>query len=184
MNTSTDRNSNSDLNYRPTLSNAGLDPTFETQATDEIGNLRRLNIAEERPLTIFIDDREIVTLMTLGLLPEILTLGYLRNQGLVNCLETIESVHVDWTKDRADVTTVSNSSRHDLSSFQKTISNISPLLSNKNRLSYQTIYELLRNLSTANNVYRTAGGVHGCAICQNAQILFFIVTLATLALAQ
>jgi len=54
-----------------------------------------LQVPIERPLTLMVDGREIVTLMTLGPAPEWLALGYLRNQRLIEDLTDIRSVEVD-----------------------------------------------------------------------------------------
>ncbi|MDQ4148209.1 MAG: formate dehydrogenase accessory sulfurtransferase FdhD, partial [Pseudomonadota bacterium] len=75
--------------YRPELTSAGLEPTHAVAATDEYGHTRELDIAGESPLTLYVDKREVVTLMTLGTYPEALAIGYLRNQGLVNSLHEI-----------------------------------------------------------------------------------------------
>ena len=53
-------------------------------------------IAGEHPLTLYVDKKEIVTLMTLGAAPEALAIGFLRNQRLVESIDEIESVQVDW----------------------------------------------------------------------------------------
>jgi FdhD protein len=57
----------------------------------------------ERPLTIYLDRREIVTLMTLGQQPELLVLGYLLNQRLIGGLHEVAAVNVDWDVDAAAV---------------------------------------------------------------------------------
>ena len=62
-------------------------------------------IAGEHPLTLYVDKREIVTLMTLGAAPEALAIGFLRNQRLVESIEEIVSVQVDWDVDAVVVTT-------------------------------------------------------------------------------
>ncbi|HOP17521.1 MAG TPA: formate dehydrogenase accessory sulfurtransferase FdhD, partial [Gammaproteobacteria bacterium] len=80
--------------YQPEMSSQGLSPAHEVVAVDEYGQPRSGFIAGERALTLFLDDREIVTLMTLGTHPEMLTLGYLLNQRLVPCLESVDSVQV------------------------------------------------------------------------------------------
>jgi len=67
--------------YRPEMTDTGLHPTIEVSAVDEYQNVRETHIADERPLTLYIDSHEIVTLMTLGMAPELLTLGYVKNQG-------------------------------------------------------------------------------------------------------
>ena len=61
-------------------------------------------IAGEHPLTLYVDKREIVTLMTLGQAPEALAIGYLRNQRLVESIEDIVAVQVDWDVDAVAVT--------------------------------------------------------------------------------
>ncbi|MCG6862089.1 MAG: formate dehydrogenase accessory sulfurtransferase FdhD, partial [Chromatiaceae bacterium] len=91
--------------YVPLLSDAGLEPAFPVVAVDEQGEPREGHIAGERPLTLYIDKREVVTLMTLGTHPELLVLGYLRNQRLVPCLESVDSIQVDWETEAVAVTT-------------------------------------------------------------------------------
>ena len=58
------------MSYRPQLSNAQSAPTFIIEARDETGAIVPTAIAAERALTIYVDKREIVTLMTLGRAPE------------------------------------------------------------------------------------------------------------------
>jgi FdhD protein len=77
--------------YRPQLSNQALPLTHIIDVIDERGRVNQIEIPGERPLTIYIDKKEVLTLMTLGGAPEALTLGYIRNQRLVNDLEDIES---------------------------------------------------------------------------------------------
>jgi len=80
---------------RPVLSEARAVLTHEVLAIDERGRRSGIAIPAERPLTIYVDRRELVTLMTLGGAPEALVLGYLRNQRLVRALEDIVSIQVD-----------------------------------------------------------------------------------------
>ena len=82
--------------YRPVLTDAARPSTFTVQAVDEHGASREVSIAGEHPLTLYVDKRELLTLMTLGAAPEALTIGYLRNQRLVDAIEDIVSVQVDW----------------------------------------------------------------------------------------
>jgi FdhD protein len=65
--------------YRPELSQASASLTHEVTAIDERGRRSTLHIPAERPLTVYVDKRELVTLMTLGGAPEALTLGYVRS---------------------------------------------------------------------------------------------------------
>jgi len=71
------------------MSNSGLEPIYNTVAIDHAGRAQKVAVAGESPLTILVDDTEIVTLMTLGTHPEELVLGYLRNQGLIEDIEDI-----------------------------------------------------------------------------------------------
>src|ERR1700748_1527086 len=82
--------------YRPLLSDAARPSTFTVAAVDETGATRDTPIAGEHPLTLYVDKREILTLMTLGAAPEALAIGYLRNQRLLDRIEDIVSVQGDW----------------------------------------------------------------------------------------
>ncbi|MBW2370419.1 MAG: formate dehydrogenase accessory sulfurtransferase FdhD [Deltaproteobacteria bacterium] len=77
----------------------------KVDAVDQFGNIRQLQIAGESPLTIKVDDREVVTLMTLGTHPEELALGFLRNQHLIENIEDIQSVEVNWERETVSIVT-------------------------------------------------------------------------------
>lgn len=165
--------------YRPEMSAAGLGPSYEVVAVDEYGELRDGYVAGERALTLYLDDREIVTLMTLGTHPEMLTLGYLLNQRLVPCLESVDSVRVDW--DRAEVrvetferiTDLDERLRHRTVTtgcgqgtvFGRIGEDIEKIRLPRPQVSQARIYDLLNTISDQNEVYRRAGAVHGCALC-------------------
>ena len=174
--------------YRPEMTQAGLSPTQAVHATDEYQNTRELHIAEERPLTIYIDSYEIVTLMTLGTQPELLALGYIKNQGLVSDIKEIKSVQVDWDVNAVAVTTFSD--RDDwkerlgprivttgcgqgtvFGDVMEQLENLSiePITIKQSRL-----YGLLKNLNAHNDIYKNAGAVHGCALCLDTEPMIFI----------
>src|SRR5882757_10734575 len=81
---------------RPTLTQAARPATYEVDALNERGETVPTPIAGEHPLTLYVDKHELVTLMTLGGAPEALAIGYLRNQRLIDRIEDIASVQVDW----------------------------------------------------------------------------------------
>src|SRR5215813_10166998 len=93
------------MNRRPKITHAIRPLTFEVEALNEKGEALPTPIAGEHPLTLYVDKREIVTLMTLGQAPEALAIGYLRNQRLVGSIEDIVEVQVDWDADAVAVTT-------------------------------------------------------------------------------
>lgn len=175
-------------NYRPEMTNAGLPATNTVLATDEYQNTRELHIAEERPLTIYIDSYEIVTLMTLGTQPELLALGYIKNQGLVSDIKEIKSVQVDWDVNAVAITTFSD--RDDWADklgprivttgcgqgtvFGDIMQNLDDLDIQPYELKQSALYDLLKNLSIHNDVYKNAGAVHGCSLCHNTESIIFI----------
>jgi FdhD protein len=173
---------------QPILSDAKLSPTFPIDAIDEYGLTREVYVAGERPLTIKVDDQEIVTLMTLGTYPEALALGYLRNQLLIDTLDEITQVWVDWDKERVDVTT-HNGAGIQLERMQGrtvttgcgqgtvfscTLDKIYNRRLNSLQVQQSRLYALLKAVNDFNAVYRRAGAVHGCALCQDTRILMFI----------
>ncbi len=173
---------------RPQLSAAGLNPVLSAQAVDEYGNTRHLQIADERPLTLYLDRRELVTLMTLGLQPELLSLGYLKNQQLVEQLEQVRSVQVDWEVQAAAVSTRWEADGWEQKLQRRTVTTgcgqgtmygewqtqIEGVQLRPARPVRQSeIYALLKNLNAHNQVYKAAGAVHGCALCRGADVLYF-----------
>ena len=170
--------------HRPALSQAGLKPSHAVVAVDEFGQPREGHIAGEQPLTLYLDKREVVTLMTLGTDPELLVLGYLRNQRLVPSLESVRSVQVDWETDACAITTFDGIGDLDEKLKHRTVTSgcgqgtvfgrISDWL-DRVRLPPVTLYQsrlyaLLDTLSAHNEVYRRAGAVHGCALCAGANV--------------
>ena len=79
-------------NNRPKMTSAGIEASYPVTVMDESGNKRETHITGERPLTIYVDKQEIVTLMTLGKYPELLVIGYLHNQGFIKQTEELKAV--------------------------------------------------------------------------------------------
>ena len=171
--------------YRPEMTSAGLRPSHEVLAVDEYGESRTGFIAGERALTLFLDDREIVTLMTLGTHPEMLTLGYLLNQRLVPCLESVDSVAVDWDKAEVRVETFERVTDLDEKLKHRTVTTgcgqgtvfgrmgdqIEKIRLPRVEIAQSRVYALLNVISEHNEVYKRAGGVHGCALCSSDELL-------------
>ena len=172
----------------PILSDAQLAPTYAIDAVDEYGRKREVYVAGEQPLTIKVDDQEIVTLMTLGTYPEALALGYLRNQLLIDTLDEITRVWVDWDNERVDVST-RNGTGIQLERMQGrtvttgcgqgtvfscTLDKIYNRRLRSLQVKQSRLYALLKTVSDYNAIYRQAGAVHGCALCHDTRILMFI----------
>lgn len=170
------------------ITNEGLSPTLSTQVTDEFNQQHQVNIVGENPLTIHIDEQEIVTLMTLGTHPEALVLGYLRNQHLITDIDELLSISVDWQQEKAQVKT-----KYGIKNLNKKISNrivttgcgqgtvfsctIDKVYNTQLsaiQIKQSTIYTLLKNLNNHNAIYKSAGAVHSCALCQNDKVIISV----------
>ncbi|MDH3219567.1 MAG: formate dehydrogenase accessory sulfurtransferase FdhD [Gammaproteobacteria bacterium] len=163
----------------PELSNAGLKATANVVAFNEYNEPVDGAIAVERALTIYLDKREIVTLMTLGNHPELLILGWLRNQRLVDDIEAIKAIQVDWETESVAIVTHGGVASLDKKLDRKTVTTgcgqgtvFGDLMENIDEISLQqpvlkqsSIYALLNALSAFNEIYKNAGAVHGCALC-------------------
>jgi FdhD protein len=162
------------------MTDFGLRPSHEVVAVDEYGQPRSGFVAGERALTLFLDDREIVTLMTLGTHPEMLTLGYLLNQRLVPCLESVDSIRVDWEKSEVRVASFERIADLEEKLKHRTVTTgcgqgtvfgrigdqIEKLRLPRPQIAQSLIYSLLSRINDHNEVYKRAGGVHGCALCR------------------
>ncbi|MBQ5947656.1 formate dehydrogenase accessory sulfurtransferase FdhD [Massilia sp. ST3] len=176
--------------YRPQLSDARASLTQEVLAVDERGRRSTISIPAERPLTVYVDKRELVTLMTLGGAPEALTLGYLRNQRLVRNIEDIVSIQVDWEVDSVAVLT-----RHGIADVEeRTAKKVVTtgcgqgsvfgglmdevdriVLPSEARLPQSVVYRIVETIRTQQSIYKQAGSVHGCALFSNTgELLYFV----------
>lgn len=179
--------------YRPQLSQQALPVTHQVDVIDEKGRTQNIEIPGERPLTIYIDKKEIVTLMTLGSAPEALTLGYLRNQRLVNAITDIESIQVDWETDSVAVKTTISVDDINRKTDKKTVtsgcgqgtmfgdfmSEVESLkLPSAVYLAQEHIEQVIEHIRTHPSIYKRAGSVHACAVFKNTrqgpQLLYFV----------
>ncbi len=166
----------------PELTDAGLKATANVVACNEYNEPVEGAIAVERALTIYLDKREIVTLMTLGNHPELLILGWLRNQRMVDNIEAIEAIQVDWEVEAVAITTREGIENLDEKLGRKTVTTgcgqgtvFGDLMEDIDEISLQqpllkqsSIYDLLNSLNEYNEIYKNAGAVHGCALCSEA----------------
>ena len=175
------------------LTTASAPLTHTVDARDEFGQVRRISIPAERPLTVFVDKRELVTLMTLGAAPELLVLGYLRNQRLVESAEEIESITVDWEVHAAAVKTRAGIERFDEKTARRVVTTgcgqgtmFGDLMSDLDairlpaphdpaaRLGQSALYGLLNAMRQQESTYKSAGSVHGCALFRQDELLTFV----------
>ena len=174
---------------KPKLSQASRPLTFQVDALNERGEVLPTSIAGEHPLTLYVDKREIVTLMTLGQAPEALAIGYLRNQRLVQSIDTVAEVQVDWETNAVAITTRTPLQDLDEKMSRRTVTTgcgqgtvfgslmdeiESIRLRDDVTLREETLYGLLDSVRRHETIYKSAGAVHGCALAQGAEILYFV----------
>lgn len=177
------------MSLRPQLSQAAVPLIEEVEVVDEQGRVRSAFLPGERPLTVYLDKRELVTLMTLGGAPEALVLGYLRNQRLVESIEDIAAIQVDWETESAAVTTRGGVDRIEERTARKIVTTgcgqgtvFGSLLDEVDQirlpddavLDQQTLYSIIDTIRLQQSVYKQAGSVHGCALFQGRELLMFI----------
>ena len=175
----------------PRLTQAQAPMLREIEVMDEYGQRRTISIPSERPLTVFVDKRELVTLMTLGAEPELLVLGYLRNQRLVADLADIDSITVDWEVGAAAVRT--RSGIQDLAErtakrvvttgcgqgtvFGDLMTEVDGLRlppAAQARIHQHTLQAQLECMRQQDSIHRKAGSVHGCALFRGSEMLVFV----------
>jgi FdhD protein len=174
--------------HRPVLTNAARPATYDVEAYNERGEMVPTSIAGEHPLTLYLDKREIVTLMTLGHAPEALAIGYLRNQRLADSIDDIAAVQVDWETDSVAVTTHSKKPLPALDKktvttgcgqgtvFGDLMEEIDSIhLREDVRLTDADLFVLLEKVRKHETIYKQAGAVHGCALATTSgEILMFV----------
>ena len=175
---------------KPLLTDAARPATFEVEAYNERGEMVPTAIAGEHPLTLYLDKREIVTLMTLGHAPEALAIGYLRNQRLVDSIDEVEAVQVDWETESVAVVTRKSGKKGKKKLGKRTVTSgcgqgtmygdlmeevEKVKLRDDIRLEDADLFTLLEKVRKHETIYKQAGAVHGCALASTAgEILMFV----------
>ena len=177
------------MGYRPEITHNARPATYTVDARDETGAVVPTPIAGEHPLTLYVDKRELVTLMTLGAAPEALAIGFLRNQRLVESIEEIASVQVDWEVDAVVVTTHDGLKDLEAKTGKRTattgcgqgtmfgdlMADIESIrLDDHMSVTEETLFGLLNAVRVHESIYKQAGAVHGCALAKGAEILTFV----------
>ncbi|MES2610663.1 MAG: formate dehydrogenase accessory sulfurtransferase FdhD [Pseudomonadota bacterium] len=172
----------------PRLTQARAPLTHRVEVVNEHGEREELSIPAERPLTVYVDNRELVTLMTLGAHPELLVLGYLRNQRLVESVQDIESITVDWEVNAAAVRTRNGIARIEERTASKVVTTgcgqgsvfgglmdeVDRIVLPEARLTQGQLYGIVNAIRLKESTYKSAGSVHGCALFQGEQLLVFV----------
>jgi FdhD protein len=172
----------------PVLTEARAPLTRSVEVVNEHGERETVSIPAERALTVYVDKRELVTLMTLGAHPEWLVLGYLRNQRLVESVDAVASVTVDWEVGAAAVNTVDGIDRIEERTARRVVTTgcgqgtvfgalmdeIDSVALPDARLTQAQLYGIVNAIRLQESTYKSAGSVHGCALFRGEQMLLFV----------
>jgi len=177
------------MSLLPQLTQARAPLTREVEVMNEQGVRETIAIPAERDLTVYVDKRELVTLMTLGAQPEWLVLGYLLNQRLIASVDEIESITVDW-----DVNAASVKTRHGIdrieertsrrvvttgcgqgSVFGNLMDEIDSIrLPAEAGLRQSELYAIVNAIRLKESTYKSAGSVHACALFYGQELQLFV----------
>ena len=172
----------------PHLTQARAPLTREVTVVNEFGEASTIAIPSERALTVYVDKRELVTLMTLGAHPELLVLGFLRNQRLVKSVQEIESITVDWEVGAAAVKTRSGIADLEQRTAKRVVTTgcgqgsvfgdmmdeVDNIKLPEARLTQAQLYGIVNAIRLKESTYKSAGSVHGCALFRGEDMLIFV----------
>ena len=181
---------------KPHTTRARAPLTRTGSVCNEFGETTETPIPAERALTIYLDKKELVTLMTLGAEPEWLVLGFLRNQRLIESVGQIESITVDWqigegelgepgvaavkTRANAGVKPARSADRvvttgcGQGSVFGDLMAHIDEIVLPPAHITQGQLYSLVNAIRVQETTYKSAGSVHACALFQGEQMLMFV----------
>ena len=162
--------------------------TKKLEGVDHNGNYLTTSVVTEKPLTVFLNGQEIVTLMTIGDEPELLAVGFLLNQNMLKLGDKISGIEYE---DDLDVVVVRTDRETDFEKVlkKKTITSgcaqgtvfgdlmdklSSISLSSSNKLRTSWLYELSKKINNTPSLYLEAGAIHGCVLCKQNHPLIYM----------
>ncbi len=162
--------------------------TSRVSGIDHDGRTVETSVVTERPLTLFLNGREIVTMMTIGDHPEYLAVGYLLNQNMLGPDDRIVAVDYD---DEIDTVVVRTDRETDFEDKlrKKTLTSgcaqgtvFGDLMEKFDEvrldptaiLKTSWLYALTKKINTAPSLYLAAGAIHGCVLCEEDRPLIYM----------
>ncbi len=170
---------------QPDPSNGRL--TRRVEAVSHTGEIEAISVVEERPLTIFLNSQEIVTAMTIGDYPDLLAVGYLRNQGMLLVDDVITSVDYD---DDIETVVVRTERATDYEEklqrktrtsgcavgtvFGDMMEGMEGITLPETPVKLSWLYALAREINTTPSLYLEAGAIHGTVLCEADRPLVYM----------
>ena len=160
--------------------------TERVAGTDQSGSTVEINVPVERPLTLYLNAQEIVTMMTIGDYPEYLALGYLLNQNMLKYGDQVTAVEYD---DDLEVVVVRTEHHTDFeqklkkrtqtsgcaqgTAFGDLMEAIETIALPKAELRTSWLYQMTQAINTTPSLYLEAGAIHGCVLCKEGTPLCY-----------
>jgi len=174
------------LTIRPNPSDPRL--TEAVSGVDQDGNVTSVSVVTERPLTLFLNSQEIVTMMTIGDFPEYLAVGYLVNQNMLKTGDRVLAVEYDDDIDTVVVRTAHETDFEDKLKKKTLTSGCAQgtvfgdmmerfdevALPKGTGLTTTGLQGLLKDINTTPSLYLKAGAIHGCALCRGDEVLLYM----------
>ena len=170
---------------KPSINNNSL---FKYKSTlNEKGEKIDIPIIEEKPLTLFLNNQEIVTMMTIGDYPEYLSIGYLYNQGMVRDYEDIKKI--EYHRDLKTIVVRTYNKTNFEKKLKKKVNTSgcaqgtvfgdlfeeieSVKLNKKNKITNNQLLNLSKKINLEPSLYLKVGAIHGCVLCQEDRPLYY-----------
>lgn len=163
---------------KPVISHTATAPTIRAKVSGSDGE-RQIEIAGEQALSLYVDKCELITLMTLGQMPEALAVGWLLSQRLISSADEIEEIRIDWEVNVAAVYTHNGirapaDTRRTVTSgcgqgsmFSHLIEDIEKVTFDRAQpLTAAALSDLLQQLRRQETIYKRAGAVHCCTLAE------------------
>jgi FdhD protein len=162
--------------------------TRQVRGVDQEGRAVDTAVVVERPLTLFLNGQEIVTMMTIGDHPNYLAVGYLLNQNMLRADDEITAIDHD---DDLETVVVRTKRRTDFERKlrKKTLTSgcaqgtvFGDLMEKFDEIRLPAdavlrtswLYALTRKINTAPSLYLAAGAIHGCVLCEEDRPLLYM----------
>lgn len=162
--------------------------TERVTGTDQDGKAVETSVTVERPLALFLNSREIVTLMTIGDYPECLAAGYLLNQNMLRPDDVITGIDYDEEAEAVVVRTERETDFEEklakqtrtsgcalgtvFGDIMETFEDI--VLDVDARVHTSWLYALTKKINTTPSLYLEAGAIHGCVLCEGDRALIYM----------
>ncbi len=155
---------------------------------DQDGTPVEINVVHERPLTLFLNGQEIVTMMTIGDHPEMMAVGYLLNQNMLRADDTVTGIDYDEDLELVVVRTERETNYEEKlkkktrtsgcaqgTVFGDVMESFASISLNRDaRLKTSWLYALMKKINTAPSLYLKAGAIHGCVLCHEDRPLVYM----------